>query len=259
MADLLDGAGRKLDRAKEHLTVFNHESTTWLAQENFCRLEFEDHGDERWYVLESLAVPPPRLSAILGDCVQNLRSSLDYLAWALVLANKCAPGDWTYFPIYRKWKAGAKFSPKCVTGMNPRAVAIIEKLQPYYGGKNPDTDLLWFIRELSNTDKHRELTIVLNQAVVTEFRIYAEFPDGIKTFAPTWRESGMLRHGAKVAMFKSGTLKGGTYMKVQADAKSFITLGQAFPWGAQPIADLIEAAWEFVSEDVFPRFLCFFP
>src|SRR5262249_22169175 len=158
MAHALDGVRLKLDRTEEHLRAFDTESGDWLEQTHFCRFDFQDYGDERWYFLDVIAEPPPRLSAILGDCVQNLRASLDYLAWQLVLANNKMPGDWTYSPIYRDPpRAGRQFSPHCLAGVHPGAVAVIEELQPYYGGKNPDTDLLWFVRELSNTDKHRAI------------------------------------------------------------------------------------------------------
>lgn len=258
MAHPLEGARRKLDRAEEHLRAFDAESGDWLEKTTYCRFVFQDHGDERWYFADLVVAPPSRLSAILGDCIQNLRASLDYLAWELVKANHLVPTRYTAFPIYRK-APGPKFSPNSVAGIDPKAVALIEELQPYYGGKNPDTDWLEFLSQLSNTDKHRALNVVVGQIVINGFRIYVDFPSGQKVFPPAWREAGVLHHGAKAAMYPRDAFQGGEYVKVEADAVGFITLGEALPWGAHPVSRNVEGAYRYIRDDVFPRFAPFFP
>src|SRR5579863_1060828 len=42
---------------------------------------------------------PARFGLIIGDILQNLRSSLDYLIWELVLAANCEPNKNNMFPI----------------------------------------------------------------------------------------------------------------------------------------------------------------
>jgi hypothetical protein len=265
MADPLEAARLKLDRAKEHLQAFDNESGDWLEQTDFCRFDFEDDGDQRWYTVDlGVFTPPTRLSAILGDCLQNLRASLDYLAWELVIANRKAPTNKTAFPIYREppkaVKRGGQFRPNCLTGVDPRAMAEIERLQPYYGGKNPDTDLLWFVNALANTDKHRTINVVIGQVVINEFRIFVDIGGKVVTLPPAWREAGVLHHGAKAAMFFQSALikRGAVYVKVEGDALGFITLGQALPWGGYPVSREIEWAWRYINDDLFPRFARFF-
>ena len=86
MADQLKAARLKLDRAEEHLRSFDRESADWLEQTKFCRFAMKEDGDKGIISVDITAVPPARLSAILGDCLQNLRASLDYLCWELVIA-----------------------------------------------------------------------------------------------------------------------------------------------------------------------------
>jgi hypothetical protein len=258
MAHPLDAARLKLARATEHLSAFDTEQDDWQEKTELYRFEFRDHGDERSYFLEIIATPPAHLSLVLGDCVQNLRASLDYLAWQLVLANNQKPGYWTHFPIYREAKSGP-FRPRCVSGMNPDAIALIEQLQPYYGGKNADTDLLWFVCELSNADKHRTINIVTGQTVVTAFRIHMDFgADDIRVLTPAWLERGVLFDGARVARYPLVGLHGGNEVRVEAEARGFMTLGKELPWGAQPVEHHIGNAWWYIRDEVLPMFDRFF-
>ena len=82
MAHQLDGVRLKLERAKEHLRAFDSESGEWLEQTELCIFVPEDHAVERVFFARITATPPARFSTILGDCLQNLRASLDYLAQA---------------------------------------------------------------------------------------------------------------------------------------------------------------------------------
>lgn len=107
--------------------------------------------------------PPPQWSLIAGDFIQNLRASLDYLVWQLVLDNDHRPGRGNAFPIFdeepprnpnnrhrQRWKASLR-------GVGPEAVEFIEALQPFNAPHGPDRHLLTALRELSNQDKHRSL------------------------------------------------------------------------------------------------------
>lgn len=249
----------KLDRAKEHLQTFDEESGDWLEKAQFCRFIPENDGDERVYILHIRDSPPMRLAAVIGDCVHNIRASLDYLAWELVRANHGTPGDKTYFPIYRYWKVGTNFSPKAVNGMSPDMVAEIERLQPYYGGQNPDVSILWFLSQLSNTDKHRTINIVVGAVQVKDFRVTWAFPDGIRMLPPTRIEIGILHHGTKVASYPLADVQDASPMKEEAQINGLVTLDQRFPWGKWPISRHVGEALFFVRDQVLPRFDRFFP
>ncbi len=104
----------------------------------------------------------PEWSAIVGDILTNLRAALDHLAWQLLILDGQEPGRSTSFPFAldpanaiikpRDWKKGDP-------GLRRRDLREeVERLQPYeLAGQD---GLLWWINELCNTDKHRELLIV---------------------------------------------------------------------------------------------------
>jgi hypothetical protein len=111
---------------------------------------------------------------VVGDCVQNLRSSLDHLVFALAekhsgpLSEEDARA--CQFPIIRdetrKGQTGAGPSvfqnnvlPRDIKDLSPAAQTIIE-MQPYKLGTAYKTHFLWELGELSNTDKHRFVHVV---------------------------------------------------------------------------------------------------
>jgi len=259
VAHPLDTAKLKLDRAKEHLAAFDDEWGDWAEKTDFCRFAPQDDQSNRIYSLEIIATPPAHLSAVLGDCIQNLRASLDYLVWELAPAQRRTTRDKLSFPIHREPpKRGRHFHPKCIEGLNPAAIAIIEELQPYYGGKNPETDLLFFVKELSNVDKHRSIHVVIGQVTVTAFRLYMDFGGDVRMFPPAWHEPGVLNHGAKVAEYPLVALQGGEEVKVEAETFCFATLGNELPWGALSVEHHIGRAWLYIRDEVLPRFERFF-
>jgi len=104
--------------------------------------------------------PNERWGLIIGDCVQNLRAALDHAAFQLVPEPpKSEQAVRIAFPIfddepkYQEWKAK---HTKWITAVDPRAVAIIDALQPCRGA-DPHGHILWKLYSLSNLDKHRSI------------------------------------------------------------------------------------------------------
>jgi hypothetical protein len=102
---------------------------------------------------------PPQINLIAGDAIQNLRSSLDYLACALVRQNQASPSKFTEFPIFDQpistRKLEARFDGK-VKGMRHEVANQIKDIRPYQGGDN----LLWRLHRLNIIDKHNMLVTV---------------------------------------------------------------------------------------------------
>lgn len=121
----------------------------------------EEDPETKWklYRLASNPVVDPAIPLLAGDILQSLRSALDYMANALVVANGEKPTRDTSFPISEKTPLAkgyeASFAGK-VAGMRQDAVDLIKRIKPYKGG-NP---YLWPIHELNNRDKHRLLFTV---------------------------------------------------------------------------------------------------
>lgn len=164
MTATLEGVEAKVRRAEEHRARFTSEFREWVesASDRFiAHLDFEVRRLHLTY-------PPPPVSlindlaAIAGDCVHNLRSVLDHLAWQLVLANGGTPGYRTSFPLLGEPPAcrecGADQPVEIHGGVHPEALAIVQAVQPFQG------EFWWrnlrHLKRMDDRDKHRTLHVI---------------------------------------------------------------------------------------------------
>lgn len=114
---------------------------------------------------------PPQWSAIVGDCLYNLRCCLDHLVWQLALEKGQAPDAKTEFPIFldrdkylETKKDGTpteRSGLRKIMALPAPAQQIIGGAQPFAVTKGvPSMHPLWLLHELSNSDKHRATSIV---------------------------------------------------------------------------------------------------
>ena len=150
----------KIDRAKEHDRALYKEIRGFLDTQPYSVVK--EYDDKQFKYLLKLKIgepiPQTRLALIIGDCVHNARTALDYIAWRLTgssLADRS-----TIFPIYKSRPGfDAMVSRRhLVTRMHPDALAAIRDVQPYTRFE-PEKDLLWFLQELDTRDKHKLLTM----------------------------------------------------------------------------------------------------
>ena len=104
----------------------------------------------------------------IGECIHNLRSALDNLAYALARLKTDPPTrPWTiYFPIFGEQGRFNNNGRASIAQLPPAAADAIERLQPFQrtGARQdgtPEQDLLLLLQALSNSDKHRVPSIVL--------------------------------------------------------------------------------------------------
>jgi hypothetical protein len=114
------------------------------------------------YYLVSLKPMPFKIAAIIGDMINNLRASLDHLAYQLVIVGGGTPTKNTYFPISEDAAKYKTDSPGKVKGMRQDAIDAITAAKPYKGGN----ETLWLIHRLNNIDKHRTILTVFSQYAV---------------------------------------------------------------------------------------------
>ncbi len=100
---------------------------------------------------------------ILGDVVQNFRSALDHVAWALVKLGRAKnltdrQERQIYFPITSSPAAFRNAVPLRLPGVRRADLAKIRACQPYLKGKrNLSRHVVWVVGELSRLDKHRTI------------------------------------------------------------------------------------------------------
>ena len=109
---------------------------------------------------------PARIPLIIGDCLQNARSALDFLVWELVRANGHEPGKHNMFPVcasYDAFKEACKWhgkKPGVLEGVCDEATARIEALQPYNMGQDwEQQSLFWILDIFVNINKHRRVLL----------------------------------------------------------------------------------------------------
>jgi hypothetical protein len=122
----------KLERAKEH--IFNLR-TFWgdFVNNDTYPIRFDETPDGfyRMYYLENVAAIPADVPTIAGDAIQNLRSSLDHLAYRLVCVGTKSAGPFSrvYFPIGqtpKEFKTRIRAIQKCLTPNAEKALLEIE-------------------------------------------------------------------------------------------------------------------------------------
>jgi hypothetical protein len=178
----------KVQRAHHHLQEISAHLGPWInGDKHSSWVESDPNQTGKLAVMATVSDQPPvdPLSVMLGECLHNLRSAVDLLAFDLAVAyTKPLPDDIaesSEFPIFgdqdrqghpgvgnrnfhlRRSKAPKQPAPSSglhkIRGMHPGAQAIIEGLQPYRRGTDFREDPLWRLHVLDNINKHRLLHV----------------------------------------------------------------------------------------------------
>jgi hypothetical protein len=200
MTDSLAGARPKLNRARDHLEVLSDELAAFTAGEPY-RVAHEPNADGSEHVFRAQVrkEPPAFLSVIIGDALQNMRSTLEHLAWGLTpLSTRQTSPRSISFPIYTKesafFQTDRKTASGCATNsgmhkiwtMPPKVQAAIEQLQPYKTGH----DHLFLLNELARVDRHQSL------------RLIGAFSD---RYEESWRKRGERNFGVDLSVIRHAT------------------------------------------------------
>lgn len=163
----LRGINEKIARAKLHMEVLEKQWSPLadLEPQPF-RCSIYDAGRKHVYRADNPPRPHPDTGVILGDCVHNLRSALDHLAWELVRISERGPGRRTQFPILDS----APMQRRCLVkrqvpvtirpSVREEIRRLVEHVQPYSGTEAGQW--LWQLNELDVVDKHRHLIVTMS-------------------------------------------------------------------------------------------------
>jgi hypothetical protein len=171
----------KMKRAWKHLRDVDMEIKAWLEGGHYSVWPKGDpKAGTRW--LASSEKPPlDPISLLIGDCLHNLRSALDNLAFSLASAYTHPLPDsfanTSEFPIFGDSDRTGAFglgrgrfhqrrkngdpAPTSgldkIRGWHPTAQTVAESLQPYHRGKDYGLHPLWVLHDLDRISKHRLL------------------------------------------------------------------------------------------------------
>jgi hypothetical protein len=252
------------------------EKVLWAA-ENFKALErvFEEYfktnpaeivsepeasTNSTFLSINAKGSPPHAISYIAGDCIQNVRSALDYLVRELVLAANNKPTDHEIFPICEKAKG---FKDACRRGQLDRipidARALIEWMQPYNRGEKWKNSVLWILNELANTNKHRRLLVTDLRAAEINLTLRPDKSGGIvaNLRAPTLTLPSFKRN-AKFRNFPVVNVIPG--QEVQMDRKIIVcvTFDEGPVQGCE-VSETLNLLMAHILGDVLPLFEPYFP
>lgn len=178
MPNRIDAIWPKIERAEQHINDLDAAVCAFHnGARKPCTLGAKDYpaSGKTLYEVEFVADIPARIPMLIGDALQNLRTSLDYLANELVLAGGGTPDKRTAFPITESAQKYLSESPRKVFGMRQEAIDKIASYKPYNGGNNT----LWRLHALNNRDKHR---LLITCVAVASARLSTGEEDGVPTF-----------------------------------------------------------------------------
>ena len=145
----LQGVWIKVNRAKKHFHELDAEVKAFKGRDPYlCVIDVNPQTGESTYYLKIVEHIPAEWGAILGDCIHNLRSSLDGLAYALVLANSGTPTKHTKFPI-----GADRGNFAALAGASPAAIKVFSRFKTHKGGNSTFNRL----NDICVIDKHRLL------------------------------------------------------------------------------------------------------
>jgi hypothetical protein len=155
-------AQRKFEWGIKHLNTVRAEAKAFEDGKNYVlRVQPKLRSAEE-IGYDCFALPkeplPDHWTLVLGDAVQNIRSSLDHAVYA------AAKGKGrTQFPIFEDPGDFQVKGRKDIATLPTPVRAIIEQAQPFntiIG--NPSSDALAVLADLSNHDKHRNIAVAVS-------------------------------------------------------------------------------------------------
>lgn len=174
----------KIARARLHAQTLEQSIIDWTHESALsARAEYIDNQHGYALILEPYKLPPllEHWGLLVGDCIHNLRSSLDNLCFALAKIHQDPPAKpkRIQFPIFDDQQRFASDSlARDTMRQIPAAAAdLIERWQPFNRGDQAlvERDALLRLSKLSNADKHQIPQVVLMAINQRDHRVKLQF------------------------------------------------------------------------------------
>jgi hypothetical protein len=242
----------KLYRAFDHLNRLEQDMDAWIKEHPVgVTDQLDPKTGQQAITVAHLADPPDRFSLGLGDCIHNMRSSLDHLVFELTdkhlkgavppnVARKCE------FPIFGDRAPNPKEIRDKIGSIDPAAQTIIEGLQPHLrGDPGYEDDLLWVLHRLDIIDKHQ--TIPLTVLNTRETRVTETTNASVTYFQAQPR---LMELGAEVARYAAQKIDKQQPMNVNLYVPYYISFSQGQPADSQPVIASLRRIYDYIVRDV---------
>ena len=193
-------------RANEHIVADEELVDCWLDSDAYTiRREINPEAGLTFHRAKIKGAPPPRLSILAGDALQNLRSALDHAVYAVAASQ---PGGVLpeneralMFPVVANENSkgqpadGAdvfdRLARRTLPGIPIPVRDFIKQEQPYHWGDGYEHHWLWLIHDLNRIDKHRRLAVA---TTFLDFQ-FVSTPPGIEPRITFHRAEGPVKDG----------------------------------------------------------------
>jgi hypothetical protein len=271
---LLRNIEGKIDRAEHHLgTLEQIVEDGGVGDLIETRTDRDRQGRVRLRVKE-IAEIPVDWNVLVGECVYNMRSALDHLAYGLNIigSGKDPPPNEraSQFPIYTnretfyRGRGNIRRAEPMIRYFPHGTRTIVEGVQPYHGRKKDPVGprRLEVLSELANIDKHRRFPIA---AATT---LGARVPLSIEGHRVTRRAewgSYVLKRDATILRFNVPTLPASCKepsmnFKLAIDVHLMGRRGEppiCLPWPSESLTFVLKSTLNFIQREVLPPLLPF--
>lgn len=258
MTHRLDGARLKVVRAQQHLQSLDEEVGRYLQRKPY-HVVTERDGDLTVARVVVGEEPSPLLGCIVGDCITNIRASLDYIAWEIAMKYSTRQltkqeARQVQFPILGTKDSKAVFDRhqhvthlQNVCNVPTSTTDIIESIQPYHAGY----EVLNSINVLVNHDKHRAILLCIGG-------IHESGKITIRQGSRLWTNAGGTAIGVNLNAPRPGLPDAPPVeVKMEGEPSVLITFKDA-PMPNEIVGFLLANGIKCVA-DIIPRFDQFFP
>ncbi len=231
----------KLDRADARVNALHRQLDRWgKANPILIGTELDFHSGWHTSYIRKVEPLPARFAIPVGESLYHGRSVLEHLVWALVKANKQTPGEAHGFPLLDKpiprikrerFHRDSFIRTHCngrLVGVNPDAVAVIERLQPYKRRKRPPY-VLTVLDEMAIEDRHHALhvarTMMADPRNLRDLGIRPR-KGTVVEWEPLFKAGDRLKADTKLARFRLSTWGRNPKVGVEANLPVDVAIGK---------------------------------
>lgn len=240
----------KLQWARKHLDALDRAVEAFLAKDAYSLTTEDDADSEEWVSFVERGSLPPDMPHLVGDCVYNLRASLDHLAHSLAERHPGSDLTKCSFPIVSDPKDRGSFN-RHFDLLPPSTHATLDRLQPYngpHGHKGTETHPLYRLNELNRIDKHRKPVLVIFHSLFVVSKVWV----GDAYVKRTWERPGGIPEGrTPVARFPKREV-GESEPEVVSLIASQIGISEPTMPGKIFVPDSLRHIADHIRDEVFP-------
>ena len=252
----------KVWRAEAHQKAL-HDEFALIDKIGLVRFETKIEREGLDHSFHPMATPgiPDSFLAKLGDCLHNLRSALDHLAYNLVRVSGPNPDNQVTFPVcpneFRIDKCTGAEEPALKIAVRPDIREWIDSVQPY---KGTDTGRrLLTLHDLDVIDKHRSQLVAVFAATGTRKTLTHDNVSDALRFPlgrVTWLSREPLEHGKKclTVTYEAPQLEVDPYLKIPEK----ILFARRSPAQGEPVISVVDDLMRLVRDKLIPASLPFF-